>query len=427
MKRFCFIFILVFGIPAFAHKSPKAKRPMDLPPDASSAQLWQYVQDQGAFTGFNTDGLALGPIDEAISYGIRNMAWLKLINDHRPQNDKISLTSKATTGGYPVEAPSEYSPTIVGERLEKLKNEMPKAMRDILVDGQPLTKQLPVTEEEFIEWGRKTDRIYQTALRWKGNQSWLDYFESARTKDIRGIYFFNKMDAAERTLKLSQPSTLEPTEKANFADWLTSMCLNNGASLTVCRGYVDTAIASGDSLLPMFESYHTGAQHTYDLNFTVRNARSDVTFDNENLMTMPFLDPSDAKILAFLRDNIEDEWRFGTWALKLIFSSTAAARVEFVPGVTPHVNGLGGDVITMNADQPITEYDAQWTIRHEYGHVIGLPDCYVEYYDSERAVMVTYQIDIDNLMCSRNGHIQQKHVDELKRAYGSPRLRQSLL
>jgi len=52
----------------------------------------------------------------------------------------------------------------------------------------------------------------------------------------------------------------------------------------------------------------------------------------------------------------------------------------FEPGVTPHVNGIGGRIITMDANAPLDDYDVSWTIRHEYGHVLGFPDCYVEFY-----------------------------------------------
>ncbi len=53
----------------------------------------------------------------------------------------------------------------------------------------------------------------------------------------------------------------------------------------------------------------------------------------------------------------------------------------FQKGVTPHVNRLGGNVIIMDAAASIEEYAIRWAIRHEYGHVLGLPDCYFEFYD----------------------------------------------
>ena len=135
-------------------------------------------------------------------------------------------------------------------------------------------------------------------------------------------------------------------------------------------------------------------------------------------MVAPFQDPGSDDVRNFLKTNIEDEWRFNNWHLELPFTGNSEApHVVFLPGVTPHVNGIGGDEITMNSSQPLTEYDAQWTIRHEYGHVLGFPDCYVEFYERERNVIVNYQFDIDNLMCSRRGHIKATHLAELKRVY----------
>jgi hypothetical protein len=86
-------------------------------------------------------------------------------------------------------------------------------------------------------------------------------------------------------------------------------------------------------------------------------------------------------------------------------------------GATPHVDNAPGTTITMDANSPLSEYDVQWTIRHEYGHVLGFPDCYEEFYDEEAEAFVSYQLDVTNLMCSRRGKLKQVHYDELKRAY----------
>jgi len=89
----------------------------------------------------------------------------------------------------------------------------------------------------------------------------------------------------------------------------------------------------------------------------------------------------------------------------------------FQPGVVPHVNGLGGNEIVMDSNQPIEEYESQWTIRHEFGHVIGLPDCYHEFYDVSQQAFVNYQLDITDLMCSRAGNMNERIYNELKRVY----------
>jgi hypothetical protein len=95
-------------------------------------------------------------------------------------------------------------------------------------------------------------------------------------------------------------------------------------------------------------------------------------------------------------------------------------HIVFKEGATPHVNELAGSEITMDGNRNIDEYSSRWTIRHEYGHVLGLPDCYIEFYDESEGVMISYQLDITNLMCSRRGRLQEKHFDELKRVYLKP-------
>jgi hypothetical protein len=71
----------------------------------------------------------------------------------------------------------------------------------------------------------------------------------------------------------------------------------------------------------------------------------------------------------------------------------------------------------MDGNRNIDEYSARWTIRHEYGHVLGFPDCYLEFYDVETETMINYQLDITDLMCSRRGAFKVNHFDQLKAAY----------
>ncbi len=419
-RSFVLVFLAVSMIRAGelgAHQSPFG----DLPPDASSEQLIQALRRQeGAGLFERGDRWRNTPIEEAIRVGVRNMKWVEFINESRDEEDRISLSSPENTKSYPIESPSEYSPRTIRADLNRLRSELPEPLLNVLFNEQPFTNEPPIPEDEFIEWGLRTDRIFQTALRWRGLEPWLDHYEGYRRRDIRGHYFFSRMNPKERDVLLENSSKWSDPQKTEVAGWLVSLCMNSGGYLSSCRGEVNRTLNAGGDARPLYEKWRRGGVAMWNYFFRITNARTDVEFRDENRVRMPFRDPGHALVRAFLKDNIEDEWRFGDWALRLVFSSYARAHVEFRRNVVPHVDRLGGDKIVMNADQPLSEYDAQWTIRHEFGHVLGLPDCYVEYYDRERAVMVNYQIDVKNLMCSRTGRIQKIHVDELRRTYYRP-------
>ena len=65
----------------------------------------------------------------------------------------------------------------------------------------------------------------------------------------------------------------------------------------------------------------------------------------------------------------------------------------------------------------LPESDCRAAVLHEFGHVLGFPDCYVEFFDSRDGLMVNYYIDTSNLMCSRSGQVLPTHYEQLKTTY----------
>ncbi len=396
-------------LPSFAQA---AKRQIpDIPPDVDGAFYRRYMeQNQMGVHLFD----ALDPIMVA---GERNLDWLKHMNSFRPEGQKLSFTSKETQRGIPIESPMEYNASIALTNFANLKASMPEALSKVIFSGADFTRDPPIETTEYLTQGRLLDRVYQTATRWRMMQSWLPYLAQRRSNEIRGYYFLSRME--NRAEKLRGYKDLPAEEQTKIRDYLVSVCLNDGTSLSRCRAKVNELAKSGD-MEAFYQSKRVKAAEKFASYFRIPSyaARNDFSLKNNGkLFYAPFRDPGTEEVRRFLQDNIQEEWRFGDWHLELPFTADAAPNVVFEEGVVPHVNGLGGDTITMNASQPLTEYDAQWTIRHEFGHVLGLPDCYIEYYDNEREVIVNYQIDVDNIMCSRKGHVKEVNVTELLRAY----------
>jgi hypothetical protein len=368
----------------------------------------------------NSQKLASDQLDYILDLGRRNYDWIIHINSLRKGKPPISLSSAATQLAFPIEAPRIFNPGIILSRFRDLMSRLPIEMRRVLVDRAPYTDTPPVDEQTFVEFGLHVDRVYQLAARWRLLSPYLDALAARKKEDIRGYYFLERTTDLKN--KLENFASLPDGEQAQISGWLVSLC-SMFEEPVVCSKSI--AEARGNrQVLSFYQRYQPQGEQAWNAYFAIGNSRSDVVWNvsQPDVMTVPFSRPDTDDVIQFLQSNVEDEWHWKNWKLKLNFLKTDdpyTTHIRFEPGVTPHVNGLAGSLIVMDANAPLSEYNAQWTIRHEYGHTLGFPDCYLEFYDKELEQMVSYQLDITNLMCSRRGHFNDLHYNELKRVYYS--------
>lgn len=359
------------------------------------------------------------PLKDILTLGKRNLEWLDVINAHRGQADKLELSTVDSQVGIPIEKPRESNRTIIGIQFNQLKDTLPKDVAAVLFATTPLTDTVPVDDKTFLAAIREVDRVYQMASRWLLQEPNLIQYASFSNEDIRGYYFLNKEEDLDK--KLTTWSDQPDGVRNRLTPLLVNICHNTSGSVKTCSDLLAKSIDTNKNAKVFYDKYVDGARKHYQSFFAIRNPRSDAVYsaNKPNSFVLPFRKPEKLDVENWLRDNIQDEWRLKAFQLMLNFVTpgTTSPYVTFVAGATPNVNGLGGNRITMDANRNIQEYITRWTIRHEFGHVIGYPDCYVEYYDADRKVMINYQLDITNLMCSRRGHIQEQHITAMQKAY----------
>lgn len=366
----------------------------------------------------NKDKFDQPPLALAIKWGDRLAKWLEFENNRRAPSEALRLTSSGTRGGIPIDKPSIYSITTVGENNDLLANELPAELIAVL-NGAEFPSVLPGgSDEEFLKIARRIDRNYQTAARLKSLMPWMSHYVRAKKKDVRSYYFFitNGWDEG----RFADFAQLPDAEKEIIRGHLIGMCLNYETQTQAsCQKRVKQS-EDANKLGELFATFSANSAKVWRAFFDIPDyaVRSDVNHKDLNLMIVPFNTPKIAKFGPYLKDNVEAEFKWGEWALKINFGRFSnGPRLKFQPGVVPHVNGLGGNEIVMDSNQPIEEYESQWTIRHEFGHVIGLPDCYHEFYDEGINAFVNYQLDIKDLMCSRAGDMNERIAVELQRVY----------
>ncbi|MGE0762520.1 MAG: hypothetical protein AB7N80_04505 [Bdellovibrionales bacterium] len=402
--------LLTWSTFATAQQLPE---PPHLDLEASSQELLQVLATQNHFQIFGERPRARSPeLDLILDAGQRNLDWLRHINSFR--KDPLQFTKPGDLRGIPITKPKLYSETIVHQDFLKLQERMMPLMKEVLLQKKDYTQNPPEPLELYIELGRKMDVVYQTALRWIMMEPYLPWMKTRRQRDIRGYYFLSRLPNLEATL--SGFDSLPSEEKKQIEAWLSMICYNTEEDDQICNSLVQSS-TQNKTLVALYRRYESGAASIYDDFFQLQNPRRELTWAPNNEAKIDIFNNQSREQTDFLKKNLEDEWRWQNWRLTIGFNPNAMVKVHWQPGITPHVDGLGGGNVYMDSQAPLTEWDVQWTIRHEFGHVFGLPDCYIEFYSEPEQAMVTYQIDIDDLMCSRAGKINQRLYDEMKRAY----------
>lgn len=356
-------------------------------------------------------------ITSTLKLGVRLQNWISKVNAVRSPESAIRLTSATTRTGIPIDKPNMYSPSIIKQKVTDALTAMPEEMRTIITGTAELPETIPVDDETFVKLARPLDRQYQSAARFKSLDGWRSHYAARAKQDVRGLYYLNtnKITAEE----LASPETLPAEKLADIKEALVKVCYNTlGTKLEDCRRELEKAFKM-NTVDAFYNRYVPGAKEIWNNFFVIPSyaVRTDVVWAKGE-MTVPFITPSIAKFVPYLQNNIEDEFKWKGWNMRMNFGDySSGPRLIFKPGVVPHVNGLGGDEIVMDSNQPIEEYESQWTIRHEFGHVIGLPDCYHEFYDTNLKAYVNYQLDVTDLMCSRAGNMNERIYHELEKAY----------
>ncbi|MBY0414710.1 MAG: hypothetical protein K2Q18_11110 [Bdellovibrionales bacterium] len=354
-------------------------------------------------------------LEMLLAVGKKASQWIEVVNANRETN-KLDLSNVKKTGGIPITTPNITNTAILMQKYSDFLKKTTPLITDVITSSQNYPTNPPVSDLEFVNALRVLDRIYQGTVRWAGASKWLDWYANRAIYDVRGYIFLKETPNLADVLKTYPEMSKE--DQAKYTGLLLGLCRNGDFEASDCltelAGYVKR-----NTLYGFYTKFSKYGKSMYDLFFTVKNTRPEVYWNDElTVLFSPFQTPKQDDVRDWLKLNVDDEWRGVGFNLTIEFqNSSSNPRIQFKEGVTANVNGIGGNLITMSTEYPINTIDQKYTIRHEYGHVLGFEDCYLEFYDNREKAMIYYEIDVDNLMCSRNGHIKDTHIEQLKKSY----------
>ena len=145
MNHSTLIFSLILSSGAFA----QALIPPHMDHEMTSAEYESVLQKEETRKGM---AYAEDPrITLGIKTGARLSQWIALINTGRTPTTAIRLTSPQTRRGIPIDKPSIYSPTTIGNDLAKVMADLPAEMKSVLEASSELPATIGLDDETFIK------------------------------------------------------------------------------------------------------------------------------------------------------------------------------------------------------------------------------------------------------------------------------------
>lgn len=367
-------------------------------------------------------------LEDIIRVGARALDWVDLLQKDTPIEKREQIWRRVDRiGREPTpETPFVYNPGNIVEEYNKAIEGAPASVVEVIKGKGELPGAVPagLTIKDVVSAVRGVHTVYSRASRWLVLYQWRFAMGKGRS-DFRGWVKIKKSRDALISMT-GRWDSLTRSDRERFVNDLAEACpLAIGASVKSCkRSYgklVDRPDDGVEALGWLSELLDRG-QRVYDSKFGVARAHEGVRTHVEggfHQIEMPTVG-IDAETFAWIQQRVDEAWFFkGFIGVKLFQTSggRGAVRVDWEKGALPHVNGIAGDVITMDSNTPKWLEHTQTVMRHEFGHVLGFPDCYVEFWDDDVNSFVFYSLDPVDAMCALSGEYFERHREALIRGY----------
>lgn len=349
-------------------------------------------------------------INEIISAGNRGAEWSRALKKIENPSKAFAVTNST------LENPVKYNAKSIISDFHALKGEMPDEVKKVLLLNEPIPEKSLTPEPLLQNLLRRVNQSYHMALRWNLNKGSRDYFQTYRNKDVRGYYFLSQRPGLKQ--ELENWNALSAHEKKLLRNWLEMQCYNSLSSDAGCASEFEAALKE-NKLWDFHLKRSQLAKPVYESFFSIRRTRKDIRWSKKDRsqLIVSFREQDNAETQKLIQRVIQDFWRWANGGVHLEFHPSSLITLIFKEGATANVNGLGGYLITMNRNADLrTEKDSA-ILRHEFGHVLGFPDCYVEFYDPREESFIAYFLDSTDIMCSTAGSFKEHHYLELKKAF----------
>lgn len=317
--------------------------------------------------------------------------------------------------------PLKISEASLNSEFILLKGKISKSFSNNFYNSVVLGEKIkgPVTDSwsSLNQIGKEINSLRDKLNRWKAAQCSLYFLEQKSKNDVRTY-----MNLKENSCEISSSEGCLERQLVNYKKLplatqrslkksLMSLCLEQFMA-PLCEA--DFAQSLREKNLLKFSKFYLEAfkKRRVDKLFSIaypRKFKCEKKESGKVIIKIPFY-LSNSQVSSFsggakgIFNFIENKWKNSNVEIKLINAP------KFVQNKTLNIQftNLGVSTVderrpkTMNIDRRLTGYRLAQTISHEFGHVLGFPDCYIQFFDRKSSELVYYELDHgrQNIMCS---------------------------
>ncbi len=340
--------------------------------------------------------------------------FLELYNKH-PERETVRFFRPMV--GLSEQSTSPGDPLIIGEsenlvELSRLDQEWAHSVGEgtwfsfLSNEKAELKLEGAIDPDEVNDLLRDYNRLLDNASRWNYLQCNLANLENKKKLDVRPYLAYVNFKSSHCAVG-DQCSE----EELSFAkDELINLCSisSSSSSRYICSLEFEQH-KRAKSLKEFEEHYFQKQKSKYDSFFQINVLNQWSCHDRlgKTVVEIPyflnntFLEKIDHDT-DFFEGFVERRWGEGEVQIKLIKSdapSENAVSVQWTQSTVSFVNYSEPKVIHMS--EHLAYKELMLVFSHELGHVLGFPDCYLEFYEEKEKHSVYYDLDFgaDNLMC----------------------------
>ena len=337
----------------------------------------------------------------------------------RHQEFKFYLMSQGITLSevaefHSPENPFIYSPKRILEIITMIKKDMSEDLRNIYLRKSPFPKENTIPVNVLQYWANKINLGNQMAVRWQQLIApQINYWKKFQKRDVRGYLYLSSIKDLDQ--KLLNFENQDQSTQQKMKDSIFTMCLNNGYTISTCSAETSDSFFN-QKAFAVYYKYLTRAQENFETFFKIQQKMDFLHWSSSDEFIMDVKKPDNQDVATFFTSAVERYWKLNDdFNVKIDFEETnnnRLASINIVENTIAHVLNFRTLYISHND----LYYNPQ-TVAHEAGHLLGFPDCYLEYVDETSNEAVYYEINNHNIMCSLSGSVESIHFDELKKVY----------